>query len=91
MRWVDVYVCVPYNIPPMMVPAKVAFSPKYRSYGIWGAFGLVDHGSSEESDMTQRCTEGGEGISSEGGEGGEGKRPRGSVGRREGRSGQREI
>lgn len=77
------YVCVPYNIPPMMVPAKVAFSPKYRSYGIWGAFGLVDHGSSEESDMIQRCTKGGEG--------GEGKRPRGSVGRREGRSGQREI
>jgi len=51
----------------MRIPAKVAFSPKYRSYGIWGAFGLVDHGSCEESDMTQRCTKGGERNSSEGG------------------------
>jgi len=75
----------------MIVPAKVAFSPKYRSYGIWGAFGSVDHGSSEESDMTQRSTKGGEGISSEGGEGGEGERPRGSVGRREEESRQRDI
>jgi len=28
----------------MRIPAKVAFSPKYRSYGIFGALGLLDHG-----------------------------------------------
>ena len=50
----------------MRTPAKVAFSPKYRSYGIWGAFGLVDHGFCEESDMSQTCRRRGEGNSGEG-------------------------
>lgn len=35
----------------MRIPAKFAFSAKYRLYGICGAFGLLDHG---ESDMAQR-------------------------------------
>lgn len=42
----------------MRIPAKLAFSAKYRLYGICGAFGLLDHGC--ESDMAQR------GIFSEG-------------------------
>lgn len=33
-----------------MFPATVAFSQKYRPYGICGAFGLSDHGFCEESE-----------------------------------------
>ena len=47
--------------------AKIAFSKRYRSYGICGAFGLSDHGSGEEPDMVQTCMGGREGISTGGG------------------------
>lgn len=50
----------------MSFPAIVAFSQKYRSYGICGAFGLSDHGFCEEVDMAQRCTKRREGTSVEG-------------------------
>ena len=38
----------------MRIPAKLAFSPKYRSNGICGALGLSDQGCS--SDMVQMWT-----------------------------------
>ena len=39
----------------MRIPAKFAFSWKYKEYGIFGALGLVDHGS-WEPDMARMCT-----------------------------------
>lgn len=40
----------------MNLPARVAFSQKYRSREIRGAFGLSDHGFCEKLDMTQKPT-----------------------------------
>ena len=40
----------------MNPPAKAAFSQRYRSYGICGVFGLLDHGFCEGSDMAQAHT-----------------------------------
>ena len=40
----------------MSLPVKMVFSQKYRSYGICGAFGLLDHGFCEGSDMAQAQT-----------------------------------
>ena len=37
----------------MRVPAKLVFSAKYRSNGIFGALGLSDHGFCRASDMVQ--------------------------------------
>lgn len=47
----------------MEAPAKYDFSAKYSTYGISGALGLSDQGSSQETFMGQSCITGGEELS----------------------------
>jgi hypothetical protein len=61
----------------MRTPAKFAFSAKYSEYGIWGAKGLVDHGTSEELDMAQACAAGGKDFCGRRAKGGRGIRDEG--------------
>lgn len=44
---------IPWKIAPVRSPAKIAFSQKYKEYGICGALGLSDQGLAEESDIGQ--------------------------------------
>ena len=50
----------------MSSPAKAAFSQKYRSYGICGAFGLSDHGFWSDMGQVQTCTRRREEVSMDG-------------------------
>lgn len=45
---------VPYRMAPMRNPAKFVFSRMYSQDGICGAYGLLDQGGPQVSDMVRR-------------------------------------